>query len=281
MIQFRDEILIILATLAVLMLGVYFFFNQQSEEVVFESEGVTQVQDEAEVVDENVTARPVPANLPGITAIDHASAVVEWEGTTVFIDPVGDQVNYEPYGSPDIVVITHIHADHLSVETMIGMLRRDTVVLAPQSVIDEIPEMISNNVITPFEAGATQEIGGVTFTAIPAYNLRPEAQQFHPRERGDIGVVMEVEGTRVYFSGDTEGTPEMRALQNIDTAVVAMNLPFTMPVEDAADAVAEFSPRVVIPYHYRGREGFSDIDEFERLLSELNPSVQVERKEWY
>ena len=47
MIQFRDEILIILATLAVLMLGVYFFFNQQSEEVVFESEGVTQVQDEA------------------------------------------------------------------------------------------------------------------------------------------------------------------------------------------------------------------------------------------
>jgi len=231
-------------------------------------------QDQAEV-------SAVPNNLPNITAINHASAVVEWEEVTVFVDPVGDQSQYAQYGSPDVVVITHIHPDHLSVDTMIGMLRRDTVVLAPQSVIDEIPLMISNNVIAPFAAGTTQVVGGIAFTAVPAYNLRPEAQQFHPKERGDIGVVMEVAGTRVYFSGDSEGTPEMRSLENIDTAVVAMNVPFTMSVEAAAEAVAAFSPRVVIPYHYRGPEGLSDLDEFERILSTLNPTVQVERKQWY
>ena len=228
-----------------------------------------------------LASQPVPDNLPEIIAISHASAVVEWDEATVFVDPVGEQSQYAPYGTPEIVVITHIHPDHLSVDTMIGMLSRETVVLAPQSVIDELPLMIANNTISPFEAGTTQEVLGISFTAIPAYNTRPEAQQYHPRARGDIGVVMEVAGTRVYFSGDTEGTPEMLALENIDTAVVAMNLPFTMGVEDAAQAVATFSPRVVIPYHYRSPDGFSDLDEFERLLSGLNSTVQVERKDWY
>lgn len=229
----------------------------------------------------NALASPPPDNLPEIIAISHASAVVEWDEATVFVDPVGAQSRYAPYGTPDIVVLTHIHPDHLSVDTMIGMLARDTVVLAPQSVIDELPLMIANNTIRPFQPGTRQEVLGITFTAVPAYNIRPEAQQYHPRSRGDIGVVMDVDGTRVYFSGDTEGTPEMLALENIDTAVVAMNLPFTMGVEAAAEAVATFSPRVVIPYQYRSSDGFSDLDEFERILADLNPDVQVERKEWY
>jgi L-ascorbate metabolism protein UlaG (beta-lactamase superfamily) len=229
----------------------------------------------------NVLASRPPDNLPEIIAISHASAVVEWDEANVFVDPVGAQSQYAPYGTPDIVVLTHIHPDHLSVDTMIGMLARDTVVLAPQSVIDVLPLMIANNTIRPFEAGTTQNVLGITFTAVPAYNIRPEAQQYHPRSRGDIGVVMDVDGTRVYFSGDTEGTPEMLALENIDTAVVAMNLPFTMGVEAAAEAVATFSPRVVIPYHYRSSDGFSDLDEFERILADLNPGVRVERKDWY
>lgn len=268
----------------IVVVATYFLLTQENADNFSEIE--TTVQPQNVIIEEReegeiIELQSAPANLPKITAIDHASAVVEWDEVTVFVDPVGDQSQYLAYGSPDIVVITHIHPDHLSVDTMVGMLERDTVVLAPQSVIDEVPSMISNNVTTPFVAGSTQEVGGITFTAVPAYNIRPEAQQFHPKERGDIGVVMEVDGTRVYFSGDSEGTPEMRALENIDTAFVAMNLPFTMSVQDAAAAVAEFSPRVVIPYHYRGRDGLSDLDEFERLLDELNSSVQVERMEWY
>jgi L-ascorbate metabolism protein UlaG (beta-lactamase superfamily) len=229
----------------------------------------------------NLLADGPPDNLPEIIPISHASAVVEWDEATVFVDPVGPQSQYAPHGTPDIVVLTHVHPDHLSVDTMIGMLARDTVVLAPQSVIDELPRMIANNTIRPFEAGTTQEVLGIGFTAVPAYNTRPEAQQYHPRSRGDIGVVMGVDGTRVYFSGDSGPTPEMRALENIDTAVVAMNLPYTMGVEAAADAVASFSPRVVIPYHYRTPDGFSDLDKFEQSLSNLNPAVQVKRKAWY
>ena len=225
--------------------------------------------------------RPVPDNLPEISAISNASAVVQWNGVSIFVDPVGAQSQYAPYGRPDIVVLTHVHPENLSIDSMIGMLLRRTIVLAPQSVIDELPLMISNNTISPFEAGSTQEALGITFTAVPAYNLRPDAQQYHPRERGDIGVIMELDGTRVYFSGDTEATSEMLALENIDTAVVAMNLPFTMGVDEAARAVASFAPRVVIPYSYRSSDGFSDLDEFERILAALNPAIQVEKLDWY
>lgn len=255
----------------------------EEEAVSPPAEPIVNIEEAVEAVIEPAAPEesPMAKNLPKISAVDHASAVVEWENLTVFIDPVGDQVKYESFGTPDVVVITHVHGDHLSVDTMIGMLSRETIVLAPQSVIDELPLMISNNTFMAFNPGVNREVGGVNFTAIPAYNIRPEAINFHPKERGDIGVVMESGEARIYFSGDSEGTPEMLALKDIDMAFVAMNLPYTMNINDAANAVAVFAPKTVVPYHYRTPNGFSNLDQFEEILFELNPNVGVERMNWY
>jgi len=46
-----------------------------------------------------------------------------------------------------------------------------------------------------------------------------------------------------YFSADTEGIYEMRARKNIDVVFVCMNLPYTMPPDEAAEAVRAFHPR--------------------------------------
>lgn len=131
--------------------------------------------------------------------INGASAVVQLDQALIFIDPVGSQEQYRRFGRPDIVVLTRAHPDHLSIDTMIGMLRRDTVVLAPQAVIDLLPEMIANNVITPFEAGMTQVADGVTFRALPASSDIPSGAQVYQRDRGDLGVVIEVDGAIAYF----------------------------------------------------------------------------------
>jgi hypothetical protein len=128
-----------------------------------------------------------------------ASVVFQLDQTLVFIDPVGSQEQYRRFGRPDIVVLTSAHPDHLSIDTMIGMLRRDTVVLAPQAVIDRLPEMIANNVITPFEAGMTQVADGVTFRALSASSDIPSGAQVYQRDRGDLGVVIEVDGASAYF----------------------------------------------------------------------------------
>jgi L-ascorbate metabolism protein UlaG (beta-lactamase superfamily) len=82
-------------------------------------------------------------------------------------------------------------------------------------------------------------------------------------------------GKRFYFSGDTEGVPEMRALKNIDVAFVCMNLPYTMPPDEAAEAVKAFHPKIVIPYHYRG----SDLSVFQKGLA--GTGIEVRLLDWY
>ena len=86
---------------------------------------------------------------------------------------------------------------------------------------------------------------------------------------------------RVYFSGDTEDIPEMRSLQNIDKAFVCMNLPYTMTIEKAAEAVLDFAPKEVYPYHYRGQGGLSDVAKFKSLVNAGNPKIKVVQLDWY
>ena len=139
------------------------------------------------------------AEAPEPVAIDDVGAVVELTGTTVFVDPVGSQERYARFGRPDIVVLTSAHPDHLSVDTMIGMLRRDTAVLAPRTVIERLPLMIANNVISPFDAGTGQEVEGIVFRALPASSGPPPDARVHDRERDEIGVVIEVDGASLHF----------------------------------------------------------------------------------
>ena len=104
----------------------------------------------------------------------------------------------------------------------------------------------------------------------------------HPYKKSLIQLqFLKLEGERIYISGDTEDIPEMRALNAIDKAFICMNLPYTMTVESAADAVIEFGPKEVYPYHYRGPNGFSDVGKFEALVTKGNSDVSVIRLNWY
>jgi L-ascorbate metabolism protein UlaG (beta-lactamase superfamily) len=109
------------------------------------------------------------------------------------------------------------------------------------------------------------------------YNLKrgpSEGKLYHDKGRGN-GYILTYGGKRIYISGDTEGIPEMKALKNIDVAFVCMNLPYTMPPAEAAEAVRAFHPKVVYPYHYRG----SDPKEFEAALA--GSGIQVKLLDWY
>ena len=127
---------------------------------------------------------------------------------------------------------------------------------------------------TAISNGETKTIGDFQVEAIPMYNLTPARQQFHPKGRGN-GYVVTYGGKRFYFSGDTEGIPEMKALRNIDVAFVCMNLPYTMTPEEAAVAVRAFHPAVVYPYHYSG----SDTKAFAQALE--GSGIDVRLRDWY
>jgi L-ascorbate metabolism protein UlaG (beta-lactamase superfamily) len=108
------------------------------------------------------------------------------------------------------------------------------------------------------------------------YNLKPAAdgQIYHEKGRGN-GYIVTYGGKRFYFAGDTEGTPEMRALKNIDVAFIPMNLPYTMTPQAAAEAVRAFHPGVVYPYHYRGQ----DTKIFAKALE--GTGIDVRLRDWY
>jgi L-ascorbate metabolism protein UlaG (beta-lactamase superfamily) len=213
-----------------------------------------------------------------IHPVEHATFVMKWDGKTIAVDPIGGVAQFASFDRPDLILITHIHGDHLSVDTVKGLAKSSTIIVGPASVAEEFPETDRER-ITVVANGESVKWGESLIEAIPMYNMTPERKNFHPEGRGN-GYVVTLGGTRVYIAGDTEDIPEMRALKDIDLAFVCMNLPYTMDVEAAADAVLEFKPKVVIPYHYRGKGGMSDLNAFRSLVAK-DPKIEVRLLDWY
>jgi L-ascorbate metabolism protein UlaG (beta-lactamase superfamily) len=203
-----------------------------------------------------------------LTPIQHASLMIQAGGKVLYVDPA--QGSYDGLPQADYILITDIHGDHMVPDLVAKLKKPGTVILAPAAVAEKVPgaTVISN--------GQTKSIGNFTVEAIPMYNLKPAANGtlYHPKGRGN-GYIVTYGGKRFYFSGDTEGIPEMRALRNIDVAFVCMNLPFTMTPEAAADAVKAFHPAIVYPYHYRGQ----DTQVFAKALQ--GTGIDVRLRDWY
>lgn len=214
-----------------------------------------------------------------ITPIEHATAVLDWDGTIIYVDPVGGKEAFANEKEPDLILITDIHGDHFSLETLQALNTKKAKIIVPQAVADKIPAEFTPQ-LDILNNGDTKERYGINIEAIPMYNLREEAKDFHTKGRGN-GYVLSKNDQRIYFSGDTEDIPEMRALQNIDKAFVCMNLPYTMTVESAADAVLEFKPKQVYPYHYRGKPDVGDVATFKKMVNDKDSNIEVVQLDWY
>jgi L-ascorbate metabolism protein UlaG (beta-lactamase superfamily) len=212
-----------------------------------------------------------------VTPISHATMVLIMSGKIIYTDPIGGAEAFAGQPAPDLIVVTDIHPDHFDPDTLKSIAKEDTVLAVPQVVKDELPDHMPERIVV-LQNGEKTTQQGIEIEAVPMYNL-PE-QTFHTKGRGN-GYIMSTDGKRVYVSGDTSATPEMKALQNIDIAFVTMNLPYTMGVEEAADAVLTFKPKVVHPYHYRSQNGLSDVNKFKELVETQNPSITVDLLNFY
>ncbi len=224
---------------------------------------------------------PPPAAMKEvkITPISHATVVLQWNDLTIYVDPVGGAEAFDGQPNPDLILITDIHGDHFSVETLEALDTEKAKIIMPQAVADKMPAQFTPQ-IDVLNNGNSKERYGITVEAIPMYNLREEAKDFHTKGRGN-GYVLNMGDERVYFSGDTEDIPEMRNLKDIDIAFICMNLPYTMTVESAAEAVLDFKPDQVYPYHYRGKPDVSDVSKFKELVNEGNSDIEVVQLDWY
>jgi L-ascorbate metabolism protein UlaG (beta-lactamase superfamily) len=219
------------------------------------------------------------SEMLNIQPIEHATMVLTYGDAVIYVDPVGGAEKFEGYKKPNYVLITDIHGDHLDAATLEGLDLTGATVIAPKAVMDKLPKLNAKEVLI-MNNGETRQLSGMSVEAIPMYNLREEALKFHEKGRGN-GYVLTLGMERIYISGDTEDIPEMRNLKDIDIAFVCMNLPYTMTVESAANAVLEFKPKKVYPYHYRGTEGLSDVNTFKSIVNSNNPDIEVMQLNWY
>jgi L-ascorbate metabolism protein UlaG (beta-lactamase superfamily) len=214
-----------------------------------------------------------------ITPISHAAMVLHLGGQVIYTDPVGGADAFKNQPSPNLILVTDIHGDHLNPDTLKAVAKEDTVIVVPQAVQDILPEGISGTIVV-MANGEKGTQKGVEIQAIPMYNLPESAEMFHTKGRGN-GYVVSADGKRIYIAGDTAAIPEMKMLKNIDVAFIPMNLPYTMSVEEAAEGVLAFKPKVVHPYHYRGPDGLANINKFKELVNAGDPNIQVELLNFY
>lgn len=227
---------------------------------------------------------PIAENVKGqteleITPISHATAVLEFDKTVIYLDPTGGAKVFASFEDPHYILITDIHGDHMNLKTLNALALENTIIIAPKAVAKEISTVKAKKIVV-MNNGEKKSFSNFDIEAIPMYNLREEALKFHRKGIGN-GYVLTVNEERIYFSGDTEDIPEMRNLKNIDKAFVCMNLPYTMPVENAASGVLAFKPKQVYPYHYRGTDGLSDISKFKELINNENKEIEVVQLDWY
>ncbi|WP_048649164.1 MBL fold metallo-hydrolase [Nitratireductor soli] len=210
-----------------------------------------------------------------IHPVAHASFVMTVPGLVIYNDPVGGADAYAGHPAPDLILITHEHGDHYDAETLSALVGEKTRLIANPAVFGMLPDALKAKA-TAIGNGESATVDALEILAIPAYNTTPDRQKYHPEGR-DNGYVLTVDGRRVYIAGDTEDIPEMRALKDIHIAFVPMNLPYTMDIDQASSAVAEFAPAYVYPYHYRGQ----DPEAFAAKVTDAGVATQIVQGAWY
>jgi len=181
-----------------------------------------------------------------ITFIGHGTLMFTYDGKVIHVDPVSREADYSTMPRADLILVTHEHGDHLDTKAIEKINKSGTKIVLTETCA----ERMGSGIV--MRNGDVKTVAGLMIEAVPAYNIvhkRSSGQPFHPKGRGN-GYVMTFGDRRVYVAGDTENTPEMKKLRDIDVAFLPMNLPYTMTPEMAADAAREFKPKILYPYHY-------------------------------
>jgi len=206
-----------------------------------------------------------------ITFIKHGSLMFEYNGQVIHVDPVLRMGDYSSLPKADLIMITHAHGDHFDLNAIEKIRKPSTKMVATKKCM-EASEHLENAVIMNDHEEKT--LAGIKIQSLPAYNIkhkRDNGKPYHPKGDGN-GYLFNFGGKRVYVAGDTENTPEMKALEHIDVAFLPMNLPYTMTPEMVADAAKAFKPKIVYPYHF----GTTDTNELVQLLQdEKNIEVRI------
>ena len=198
-----------------------------------------------------------------LTFFAHASLAIEYEGRHIYLDPVMENADYTKLPKADIILVTHSHYDHFDMAAIDALLKEDTHIVLDKSSA----EGFQGNCYTMLPGAVAEPMSDIRIDAVAAYNTSEHQLQFHPKEREDCGYILTLDNAvRIYMSGDTEPTDELRAVKNIDIAFICVNQPYTMTPEQAVEAVKAIKPTIYYPYHYGQVDEPTDVEALAKML---------------
>lgn len=203
-----------------------------------------------------------------ITFLGHATLMMSFGGKIIQIDPVSQYADYSNLPKADLILVTHEHSDHFDLKAIEAVKKSSTSLV----VTETVAKQAGGGIV--LKNGEKKIIQGIRIEAVPAYNIvnmRSPGVPYHAKGIGN-GYIITCGDKRVYIAGDTENTPEMKSLRNIDIAFLPMNLPYTMTPQMVADAASAFQPKILYPYHYGNTNTQKLID---LLRNEKNIEVRV------
>ncbi|SDC86526.1 L-ascorbate metabolism protein UlaG, beta-lactamase superfamily [Williamwhitmania taraxaci] len=192
--------------------------------------------------------------------LGQAAVKVICQGKTIYIDPY----KLTKSDSADIVLITHSHSDHWSIDDIKKVVTSKTTLIAPIECLDEVKDLPAKAKIGVIP-GFKQTVDGIAIEAVPAYNV--VKTKFHGRDKNFVGYILNLDGVKLYHTGDTERIPEMKSI-NADIILLPLGQTYTMnSVEEAAESAKDVKASIAIPIHYGMYEGTSaDAEKFKSLL---------------
>ena len=189
--------------------------------------------------------------MEDIIWLGHASFFFEdKKGNKIyFVDPF--ELGGRKLEKADLIFITHAHYDHFSPKDIAKIIKDDTVLIAPSDILSRISIPADRKV--EVKPNQSYEVKGFRFSTVPAYNIKPERLNFHPKANNWVGYIFELNDKKVYHAGDTDFIPEINNLKslNLDVALLPMGGTYTMDAQEAAQAANAIGAKITIPMHYK------------------------------